>query len=150
MERFIYQLMLPGDVRQNAASINAWPLNVEKVSDIDAASRQRAIDSLRRRLPEECFTIHGDKLTFKGDLGKCAQDYGEQLIDIAINVRAHGFAATRRDFTQVVTELYGIRDMFFIGNKANLMSIVSLLCLLDDHKYGRTAFTIGSVTLIED
>lgn len=149
--KFIYQLILNPDEFRSSEDVNSWVLNPYSVSDIDDKTRQRAIDRLKSRLPEEVFVIRGNEISFSGNTKKCAEDYGDQLINHAIDIRTNGFGKTRLDTWPVTSTLYGINDYFIVGrDRTNPVPFVHLLSFLEDMKFGPTTFAFGSVSIIND
>jgi len=149
--KFIYQLILSQDEFRSSEDVNNWVLNPYPCSGIDDATRQRAIDRLKSRLPEEVFVIRGNEISFSGNTKKCAEDYGDQLINHAIDIRTNGFGKTKLDTWPVTSTLYGINDYFIVGyDRTNPVPFVHLLSFLEDMKFGPTTFTFGSVSIIND
>lgn len=149
--RFIYQLILNQDEFMSSEEVNAWVLNPDPVSGIDDATRQRAIERLKNLLPEEVFVIRGNEISFSGNTKRCAEDYGDQLINHAIDIRTNGFGKTKLDTWPVVSTLYGINDRFIVGRgRTNPIPFVHLLSFLEDMKFGPTTFSFGSVSIIND
>ena len=149
--KFIYQLILNQDEFMSSEDVNNWVLNPYPCSGIDEATRQRAIDRLKSRLPEEVFVIRGNEISFSGNTKKCAEDYGDQLINHAIDIRTNGFGKTRLDTWPVTSTLYGINDYFIVGrDRTNPVPFVHLLSFLEDMKFGPTTFSFGSVSIIND
>lgn len=149
--KFIYQLILNPDEFRTSDDVNSWVLNPYPVSDIDDKTRQRAIDRLKSLLPEEVFVIRGNEISFSGNTKKCAEDYGDQLINHAIDIRTNGFGKTRLDTWPVTSTLYGINDYFIVGrDRTNPVPFVHLLSFLEDMKFGPTTFTFGSVSIINE
>lgn len=149
--KFIYQLILNQEEFRSSEDVNNWVLNPYPCSGIDDATRQRAIDRLKSRLPEEVFVIRGNEISFSGNTKKCAEDYGDQLINHAIDIRTNGFGKTKLDTWPVTSTLYGINDYFIVGrDRTNPVPFVHLLSFLEDMKFGPTTFTFGSVSIIND
>lgn len=149
--KFIYQLILNQDEFRSSEDVNNWVLNPYQCSGIDEATRQRAIDRLKSRLPEEVFVIRGNEISFSGNTKKCAEDYGDQLINHAIDIRTNGFGKTKLDTWPVTSTLYGINDYFIVGrDRTNPVPFVHLLSFLEDMKFGPTTFKFGSVSIIND
>ena len=149
--KFIYQLILNQEEFRSSEDVNNWVLNPYPCSGIDDATRQRAIDRLKSRLPEEVFVIRGNEISFSGNTKKCAEDYGDQLINHAIDIRTNGFGKTRLDTWPVTSTLYGINDYFIVGrDRTNPVPFVHLLSFLEDMKFGPTTFTFGSVSIINE
>ena len=149
--KFIYQLILNQDEFRSSEDVNNWVLNPYPCSGIDDATRQRAIDRLKSLLPEEVFVIRGNEISFSGNTKKCAEDYGDQLINHAIDIRTNGFGKTRLDTWPVTSTLYGINDYFIVGcDRTNPVPFVHLLSFLEDMKFGPTTFTFGSVSIINE
>lgn len=149
--KFIYQLILNQDEFRSSEDVNNWVLNPYPCSGIDDATRKRAIDRLKSRLPEEVFVIRGNEISFSGSTKKCAEDYGDQLVNHAIDIRTNGFGKTRLDTWPVTSTLYGINDYFIVGrDRTNPVPFVHLLSFLEDMKFGPTTFTFGSVSIIND
>lgn len=149
--KFIYQLILNQDEFRSSEDVNSWVLNPYSVSGIDDKTRQRAIDRLKSRLPEEVFIIRGNEISFSGNTKKCAEDYGDQLINHAIDIRTNGFGKTRLDTWPVTSTLYGINDYFIVGrDRTNPVPFVHLLSFLEDMKFGPTTFAFGSVSIINE
>ena len=149
--KFIYQLIINQDEFRSSEDVNNWVLNPYPCSGIDEATRQRAIDRLKSRLPEEVFVIRGNEISFSGNTKKCAEDYGDQLINHAIDIRTNGFGKTRLDTWPVTSTLYGINDYFIVGrDRTNPVPFVHLLSFLEDMKFGPTTFSFGSVSIIND
>ena len=149
--KFIYQLIINQDEFRSSEDVNNWVLNPYPCSGIDEATRQRAIDRLKSRLPEEVFVIRGNEISFSGNTKKCAEDYGDQLINHAIDIRTNGFGKTKLDTWPVTSTLYGINDYFIVGrDRTNPVPFVHLLSFLEDMKFGPTTFSFGSVSIIND
>ena len=149
--RFIYQLIISQDEFRSSEDVNNWVLNPYPCSGIDDATRQRAIDRLKSLLPEEVFVIRGNEISFSGNTKKCAEDYGDQLINHAIDIRTNGFGKTKLDTWPVTSTLYGINDYFIVGrDRTNPVPFVHLLSFLEDMKFGPTTFSFGSVSIIND
>ena len=149
--KFIYQLILSQDEFRSSEDVNNWVLNPYPVSGIDDKTRRRAIDRLKSRLPEEVFVIRGNEISFSGNTKKCAEDYGDQLINHAIDIRTSGFGKTKLDTWPVTSTLYGINDYFIVGrDRTNPVPFVLLLSFLEDMKFGPTTFRFGSVSIIND
>lgn len=149
--KFIYQLILSQDEFRSSEEVNNWVLNPYPCSGIDDKTRQRAIDRLKSRLPEEVFVIRGNEISYSGNTKKCAVDYGEQLINHAIDIRTNGFGKTKLDTWPVTSTLYGINDYFIVGHdRTNPVPFVHLLSFLEDMKFGPTTFSFGSVSIIND
>lgn len=149
--KFIYQLILNQDEFRSSEDVNNWVLNPYPCSGIDDKTRQRAIDRLKSRLPEEVFVIRGNEISFSGNTKKCAEDYGDQLINHAIDIRTNGFGKTKLGTWPVTSTLYGINDYFIVGrDRTNPVPFVHLLSFLEDMKFGPTTFKFGSVSIIND
>lgn len=149
--KFIYQLILNQNEFRPSDDVNAWVLNPYPCSGIDDATRKRAIDRLKSLLPEEVFVIRGNEISFSGNTKKCAEDYGDQLINHAIDIRTNGFGKTRLDTWPVTSTLYGINDYFIVGrDRTNPVPFVHLLSFLEDMKFGPTTFKFGSVSIINE
>lgn len=149
--KFIYQLILSQDEFRSSEEVNNWALNPYPCSGIDDKTRQRAIDRLKSRLPEEVFVIRGNEISYSGNTKKCAEDYGDQLINHAIDIRTNGFGKTKLDTWPVTSTLYGINDYFIVGHdRTNPVPFVHLLSFLEDMKFGPTTFSFGSVSIIND
>ena len=133
-------------------SIADWALcPFDVVFEISESDRKGAIERLMMPLPKECFTISGDKMVYHGSTKACAEDYCDQLVSYAYDVRFSGFAGAVLTPWQAMNTLYFIGDLFFVGYDAtNLLTLPQLLAYLERAGYGETTFTFGSITLVED
>lgn len=151
-EKIIYQLITDKSEFRSAEEISDWVFNpYGTVFDIDDKTRKAAIDRLSDVLPSECFTVNGEKITYHGTTKACAEDYSDQLISHAYDVRFSGFSGSVMSPWQAMNTLYFMDDFFFVGyDKTNLLTLPQLLAYLERAQYGETEFMFGSITLVED
>jgi len=151
-EKFIYQLMLNKEQFRDSASIANWHFcPYDDIFEIQESVRREAIVKLKTLLPEECFSINGDEMVYHGTTKACAEDYCDQLIAHAYDVRFSGFSGSVMSSWKALNTLYFIDDLFFVGyDTTNLLTLPQLLSYLEQVKYGETTFYFGSVTLVED
>ena len=151
-EKFIYQLMLDKEQLRDSSSIVEWVFcPYDNVFEISDKQRNDAIGRLKMLLPEECFTVNGDTMVYHGSTKACAEDYSDQLIAHAYDVRFSGFSGSVMTPWQAMNTLYFMDDLFFVGyDTTNLLTLPQLLSYLEQAGYGETTFYFGSVTLVED
>lgn len=149
--RFIYQLILNQDEFRSSEDVNNWVLNPYPCSGIDDATRQRAIQRLKSRLPRHLFVIRDNEISYSGNTKECAEDYSEQLISYAYDIRFSGFSGSVMSLWRATNTLYFIDDMFIVGHDmTNPVSFVHLLSFLEEMKFGPTTFSFGSVSIINN
>lgn len=151
-EKFIFQLMLNKEQFRDSSSIANWALcPYDDIFEIGDEQRRGAIERLKMLLPEESFTINGDEMLYHGTTKACAEDYCDQLVAHAYDVRFSGFSGSVMTPWQAMNTLYFVSDLFFVGyDTTNLLTLPQLLSYLEQAGYGETTFYFGSVTLVED
>lgn len=151
-EKFIYQLMLDKEQFRDSSSIANWVFcPYDDVFEITEQERSSAIERLKMLLPEECFVINGDEMKYSGTTKACTEDYCDQLVAHAYDVRFSGFSGAVMTSWQAINTLYFMDDLFFVGfDTTNLLTLPQLLSYLERVGYGETTFYFGSITLVED
>ena len=151
-EKFIYQLMLDKEQFRYSSSIANWVFcPYDDVFEITEQERSSAIERLKMLLPEECFVINGDEMKYSGTTKACTEDYCDQLVAHAYDVRFSGFSGAVMTSWQAINTLYFMDDLFFVGfDTTNLLTLPQLLSYLERAGYGETTFYFGSITLVED
>ena len=118
---------------------------------IEEDERKRAIAKLKRILPEEVFTVRGEEISYSGSNKKCAEDFADQLINHAIDIRSNGFSKTKLTAWNALYTMYGCNDVFFVGyDRINPVTLPSLLDYLERAGYGPTTFKFGCIGVLED
>lgn len=151
-EKFIYQLMLDKEQLRDSESITNWHFcPYDAVYEIQESERRKAIERLKMLLPEECFSVNGEEMVYHGTTKACAEDYCDQLVAHAYDVRFSGFSGSVLTLWQAMNTLYFMDDLFFVGyDTTNLLTLPQLLAYLERAQYGETTFYFGSITLVED
>lgn len=144
--------MLDKEQFRDSASIASWPLcPYDAIYEINEEQRVGAIARLKMLLPEECFIINGDIAKYSGSTKACAEDYCDQLVAHAYDVRFSGFSGAVMTPWQAMNTLYFVEDLFFVGYDAtNLLTLPQLMSYLEQMEYDETTFYFGSITLVED
>ena len=149
--KFIYQLMTDKDQFCDAATLAERLPHFDHVFDIDDSERKAAIEKLGTLLPGKCFSVKGETITYHGSTKACAEDYAEQLVNHAYDVRFSGFAHSVMTTRQAMFSLYFMSDLFFVGyNTTRPLTLPQLLAYLERTGCGETVFTFGSITLAEN
>lgn len=144
--------MLDKEQYRDSESLVNWVFcPYDHIFDISEETRNSAIGRLKMLLPESCFVINGDEMLYRGTTKVCAEDYCDQLIAHAYDVRFSGFSGSVLTPWQAMNTLYFMDDLFFVGyDTTNLLTLPQFLAYLERAGYGETTFYFGSVTLVED
>ena len=139
------------DFRDSESIANWHFCPYDAVFEIQEDERKAAIVRLKMLLPEDCFTVDGEQMIYHGTTKACAEDYCDQLIAHAYDVRFSGFSGAVLTSWQAINTLYFMDDLFFVGYDAtNLLTLPQLLSYLERTGFGETTFYFGSITLVED